>query len=340
MKKVYLLCLLTFVSLRSNTQTFTLTQSGNEPAAGEFEMVWKMDTSAYTGGMPTALSGSAVVWNYANLGAIKHATVSYAAPSAVPASTAFSSCNLVQQDDTVLTFIKTVSTPSPQTEIVGLDIGLGSVNLSNTAIAYKYPFVFGDGFSDNVSGTFDSPFANGTCSGKITTTASATGTLLLPAGKTLSNVLGVKTSLTLTLTAFFTNIGTVKRTVYTYYHASEKYPILSFSYMEVRQLGASSATVSAGIHGNAFVLVGLPEIDRLNESLLQIFPNPSVGEVTLSLPEGVTGLNTLIQDATGRTVSNMPFTSKITTTDLAEGLYFVRVNTSKGALQKRLIVLH
>lgn len=333
MKNLLSLVLL-IIALGNKAQT--LTQTYNEPKVGDYDISWRMDTSAFAGGLPLSVTGSNTVWNFTSLAASSVALTNYLSPSAVPSASSYAGCNMVQSDNGTFTFLKSVTTPSQQTEIVGLDIGLGSVNLSNSAIIAKYPVSFGYNQTDQVSGSFTSTITNGTCSGNIVTKADGTGTLNLPAGVIVTDVLRLKTVLTITLTAFFIPIATARQTYYSYYHSSKKFPVLNIIYTELSTTGGSP-TITAAVNGNYFVVMGLSENSDLSKTELTIFPNPATDKLNLEMRQGLKNATLEIYNGLAQKVYSGAFTNELDLSQLEEGVYYLSVRSENGIVCKKFI---
>src|SRR4051812_584695 len=116
MNKVLIICLF-FVSATHTAQT--LTQSFNEPVIGEVDINYSLDTSAYTTGLPTAITGSNVVWDFTKLaGKFPVIFDSIKSPVAAAGASNQPSATYVQRRGNINSFFK--STASPQrTEFLG-----------------------------------------------------------------------------------------------------------------------------------------------------------------------------------------------------------------------------
>lgn len=325
-----------FMGILLSHSAQTLTQTYNEPKVGDYDIEWRMDTSAYASGLPTSVTGTNVVWNFTSLAASSVALTNYLSPSAVPSASSYAGCNMVQSDNGTFTFLKSVTTPSQQTEIVGLDIGLGSVNLSNTGIVVKYPVSFGYNQTDQVSGSFTSTITNGTCSGNIVTKADGTGTLNLPAGVSLTDVIRLKTVLTVTLTAFIIPVGTARQTFYSYYHASKKFPILNIIYTELSTTGGSPS-VTAVVNGNYFTVMGLAENTGLSNAELHLFPNPAGDKLNIDMKQEFKSATLELYNGLSQLVYSGGFTNELDVSKLEKGVYYLGIHTEKGIIRKKFI---
>jgi hypothetical protein len=81
-------------------------------------------------------------------------------------------------------------------------------------------------------------------------------------------------------------------------------------------------------------------IEPFNTSNFTIYPNPAIENVTITLTESVSGSISII-DLQGNVVLNKSLlgnTSNISTSDLASGVYVVKINSDKGVAVKQLVI--
>jgi hypothetical protein len=232
--------------------------------------------------------------------------------------------------------MKSVTTPSTQTELLGMDIGIGSITLTNTAIAARYPISYGYSLNDPVAGTFSSTILSGSSSGSMITTADGLGTLKLPVGITLNNVLRYKSYLTASLKAGVLSVGSVKQITYAYYHSSQKFPVLTIMYTTLTTINSSTPTVLASVRGNANVVISVPTI-KPGSADARIFPNPASSTLELKLQPGLTPTSIDICDNTGALVYSDVFSDHLDVSRFKNGLYFINIRTDKGVIRKKLI---
>jgi hypothetical protein len=336
--KHFFLVILLLCSVALTSQT--LTQVFNEPAPGDIEVSLALDTSAFTSGLPVN-TGSNSVWNFtAMVGVPPNFDINYLIPSAVSGSSAFPGATVVQVDNPMSIFMKSTTSPTTQTEIVGLLSNTFSATFTNSAIAAVYPISFGTTKTDALSGTFTYSTFQGTCSGNITTIADGTGTLNLPDGISYKNVIRVKSTQSLTANQGLFPVGTMKQTIINYYDASEKFPILSVNYQKLTP--ALGNAISFGyVRANAkSFLVGINEHGFASEAAV-FYPNPTNGTLFLKLPEGVANSSLRIINYLGEEVINLQLTGSKNTIDLRDhpaGIYIAEI-TSGSIRSTQLISL-
>lgn len=86
--------------------------------------------------------------------------------------------------------------------------------------------------------------------------------------------------------------------------------------------------------------VGLAE---LNNELLNVYPNPTTGIISIDL-SGISAIHSIeILDLNGRVIESKNVNAESTTANLSslkDGFYFVRVNTAKGSVLRRVALQH
>lgn len=334
MKKL-LLSLSVFCALSTSAQSLILTKAAFEPIIGDTSRAYVVDTSYYTSGLNVGLTGANTLWTYSNLAASGNISMSaYVDPTAVPASSNYAGCTIVQKQGALNTFYKSVSSPSTQTEFQGINSSSITMNFSNTAVNMRYPFAFGNVITDNFGGSFTFSLS-GSASGNATVIADGTGTLVLPNGVVFPNVLRVKSYQTTNFTALIIN-GNIKQTTYSWYDASQKFPILSINYQTTSISGSGSPTISAQVLGNKnnFV-IGLKE-QELDPSAISLFPSPA-GDL-LKVDAGALKVNSIkLYNALGKEVMHSEAANELKLTTLSSGVYIVEIKTDKGLIRKKII---
>lgn len=343
MKKI--ICIIFVLWGISGFSQVTLQTNTHRPDAGDTLKQYIMDTSGFTSPMPNNISGNNVTWNYSsiiNTGTIT--TQAYVSNTAVASSTNFTGCNLVlSQGGGAYNYLKTVNTPSAQLELLGLDLGtFAKITFTNSAILLKYPFSFGNSFTDPASGTFSAntgtSVINGSATGNFATQADGFGTLIL-GQQAIPNVLRLKSTQSFTLFQSFLPLGTIRSVIYSYYDQNHKFPLFQVQYQTL-SLIAQTPSTTASVRMNAGIpLLGLNE--TLAHDNIRIFPNPSSDLLYLNL-DNVGFYDMEILDMDGRTVLTERFYSNEHATDvrfIKDGVYTVRLrnNASDMMSQHRFV---
>jgi hypothetical protein len=330
-KKFYSL-LLFFLLYGIRSQT--LTQTFNEPVIGDKEYFYNLDTSAYTQGMPVT-TGSNVTWDYTLLKANNPKFQNlYVLPDSVLNSQDYPGCTFVQQG-AFNSFFKSVTTPTTQTELLGIDSPTLTLKLTNSAIVARYPINFGTTITDNISGNFSAFSNTGTCSGKITTQADGSGTLKLP-GITLTNVLRINSVQTLTLfVSTIFPVATAKQSVLTYFHPGNKFPVLSVTNIVITPVSGTATTQSFASGNTDFFVTGVKEY---NPDDIRIYPNPSDGVIHLNIQESLSPTWLTIFSMAGEIITRNEFHNRVDLSGLSKGVYYVEITTLRGPMRKLLVV--
>jgi hypothetical protein len=319
----------------------TLTQSFNEPKVGDVQSLVRLDTTGYLTAVPVATTGANTHWDFSKMKtASNNITSTFVATAAVPSASAYTGCNMVQDNNGSYTFLKSVTTPTTRTEVLGITLPIASINFTNSAIAAVYPISLGSSSTDNAAGTAVITGSTFPASGKMTFTADGTGTLTLADGLVYSNVIRVKTVLSFSITTplFPITIGSVQQTNYDYYDTSEKFPVLSISYQSISYLGGSP-TVSATYAGNAKSFTGVKENVQL-ESSVSVFPNPATNYVSVSTT-AVNGFEISVYNCLGALISKQTATGTQTTLDTftwPAGIYDIILSNGNEKMSKKVVI--
>lgn len=271
MKNFYLM-LLSAGSCFAYSQT-TITKSANDYLVGN-----TINSANVVGTPDNSSTGSNVTFDNSLLTSGTAVVASVSAPSATEL-TSFPGTTVKFDDGNGNSiFYKSSAT---QLEITGAGISGATLNFNaDNAIFVKFPTAFSNTYNDTARGTFSNGAVSGLFKGTITTTADATGTLLLGADS-YSNILRIKTVQSYNLyqssdTTYFFSIGTLTSTIYTYYDNVNRYPlfttttativvpILSINQttsVAVRQVNPTLATVNSD--KNNFKIYPNPVTDNL-----------------------------------------------------------------------------
>lgn len=334
MKHLYLFISVLFLF---NVNAQTLTQSANEPVIGDTSRTHLLDTSAFSGGMPNNVAGSNVIWNFQqlNTGTLV-ITSAYISTTAVSSATDYPGATFVQKQGGLNNFYKSVTSPTTQTEFLGLSSSSVSMIFTNSAIVARFPMNMGTTVNDNFSGSFDGFGFSGNVNGNVSTVADGTGTLNLVDGITLTNVLRVKSVQSLTFTAGFFPIATMKQTIYNYYHSTQKFPVLSINYTSMTQTG-QSPTVTASANGNKNIFVVGVKENSLADGHLSIFPNPAQDFITIQQNLFLNPSEVVIYTQLGQEILRKEYSEKINIANLNDGVYYLKVKTQEGTIVKKFI---
>jgi len=225
-------------------------------------------------------------------------------------------------------------------ELDGLGQGIIEYN-SNNQLLFEFPMSLGTTVTDIFSGTFTANGNTESADGESWVTADGTGTLMLANGVTYTDVLRIKT-----IDTIYTSVNpgvplpvTIAREQFEYYKASESsFPLFSHSTFDVINavFPVTFGVVLSSVNPEGFV--GLEE-STVREFAL--YPNPSTGLFTVSLPAVDSKATIVVYNAIGNIVQSVKPTSLDTTIDLSnesKGIYFVKMQTEVESKTMKVIV--
>lgn len=255
---------------------------------------------------PAAAPGSGganQTWNLSAVPATPSATMTIVSPGSTPCGSAFPSANWAQSISGA-NFNYYVSTSS-QLEVIGESIPAncsGGMTYTDPKIVLQFPFSFTNSFSDT--------YNTGTATGSVTTTYDGYGTLITPAG-TYTNVARV----------IFTDGGST-----------------TYEWFDTGAWGHPLAMIV----GSSTIFFTNPSVGVAETNVAEtarIYPNPAHGNLSVSLAEIPNGA--ALFNAMGMlvmTISPVSETFKLDVSALPAGIYFLKLDTSKGAAIKKIVV--
>lgn len=327
----FLILFLTTISAQTYTQAF------NEPVIGDIDKKYNIDTSAYTSGLPTAVTGSTAVWDFKKLlGAFPVVVDSFISRVGTPAAGTFSTASYAQKRGTLITYFKSSTSPQ-QTELLGAYSPSLSITFSNTAVIANYPISYGYNSVDPVGGSFKYNGTTGVCNGSITITADGLGTVNFANNVSIQNVLRLKSVETLTLTIGIIPFGTFNQTVYNYYKPGQKFPILNVNYT-VYQLIAGTPTITAELYGsnNYFTVAGINETIA-DETTPLVYPNPFSERLQATAAIISDENEFCFFDEGGKLVLKTKSLNVTSIEKLDHGIYFLEITNKRGTFRQKLI---
>ncbi|MBA2612283.1 MAG: T9SS type A sorting domain-containing protein [Bacteroidetes bacterium] len=341
MKKIYFSFILLLTITVSNAQ-LTLTKALNSPVVGDvFIQNYYDSTTAIN-----KITGTNKVWNYSSVvtGTASPNNTTYTTVASIPgASAAFpmatlASFNPPANSSTSYYIFKNNLTAD---EILGTFAGTTATTYSNTEIDMTYPFTYGSSFSD-VSGYSTGTGTNTTSqSGTVTLTGMGTGTVILPGNITLTNCLQVKlTGVATVIDPFLGSPLTITVTGFSYYHASQKFPLASFSYGRISYMSTITNDFSFSINNNVIPAVGIKE--NSNTAFFNLFPNPVSDKITISTDTKLSkDLTVSITDISGKLVKtemiDTDLKNYMDVAGLEKGIYFLTINANGINSRKKFI---
>jgi hypothetical protein len=343
MKKKYFLLLAHVVLVAFCTKAqLTLTKATSEPVAGDTYTNVAHDTN----GVVPRNTGANQVWNFTatskSTSSNAEIAFSYSNAAAISGATAYPGCNLVEVGASgVNTYYRTSAS---QYELMGQSGGNFNFTFTNTAIVANWPIAYGYNNTDVFAGSLVSGTTTANASGNLTVAASGTGTLQLPEGITLSNVLQLKVDQRITAPVTIPGFPipvtvTINITNFQYYHSSDKFPVANLTTQKI-SLPIGSPTVTSNMFINAKqVPIGIKE-NVLNSNNISLYPNPSKNTLFVTL-NGISAAAELeVYNVTGalvQRVNKASIENELNISELTSGMYYLKLSTTRGAVTKKFI---
>lgn len=217
-------------------------------------------------------------------------------------------------------------------EITGIVNPQGSMAYSNNATAIVYPASYGGTVNtDQAAGTVLYGTTTAYFKGPVTSNVDAAGTLII-GSQTYSNVIRLKIFQNFTLyydPTFFLNIGTLQNTMYLYFDATHKFPLLTSTSISINVPSASINQNGEAAQAQSFIFLGNKEIKELGN--FSFYPNPSKDFIQIQSKNNKNG-RVKILSANGNFVSNSKLENGIISVkNLTKGIYFAEVVYEDGA---------
>ena len=311
-----------------------LTKVFNQPILGDVNTKQAYDSV----GIVPKSSGANQLWDFSNFVPNSNTEVSNFISTSAAGGPSYAGANIVESYGSTKFFMKASAT---QYEIIAIRNTNYNLNFSNnSAIQYVWPVSFGYYKSDAFSGTVFANNLNGNVTGNVITSASGTGTLVLPDGTSYSNVLQVKFSLA-AQASFLLGLTTVNINIvnYFYYDMNNKFPLMGIRYTDA--FGAYTSKTAEILVNTS--LVGIN--DENFETTFNIFPNPARDKINVKLSNPNTKECKIeILSVTGQIIETFDYgnateiSENISIINLPSGLYFVKTSLGNKTSVRKLII--
>lgn len=334
MKKTLLFTALTLTFFGSAQ---TLTQA-NEPAIGTDQTMFLCDSFIVNYENTT---GAGVTWDYTGLAAYYGETRNYVIGDATtdPFASDFpTSEKTMVLGVNIATFYTSTASERSSQGFVFSEPTIGDVIATfdvNEAKLLEYPFSNGDSFTDAYSGTLYSPAGTTPLSGEIEVTIDGQGTLNLPNGVSLTDVIRLKSSDS-SYTSTMAGDVIIKRTVYEYYNLSNSdLPVLIIASVEINSLILNNAETIVLYANDPMQYVGVNENTSID---FTVSPNPSSDIVTISGELSNDAVAAII-DQNGRVLMTTAVSngSTLDISTFENGMYFVKISDNGTSTTKTIV---
>ena len=335
MKKTLLFTALTLTFL-GNAQSLT---QANEGAIGTDQTMYLCDSFIVNYENTT---GAGVTWDYTGLEAYYGETRNYVIGDATTDANASdfpTSQKTMALGVNITTFYNSTATERSSQGFVFYEPSLPDPIIAvfdvNEAKLLDYPFANGDSFSDTYSGTLTSPAGTSALSGEIDVTIDGQGTLNLPNGVSMTDVIRLKSSDSSYTSTMFGDV-IIKRTVYEYYNLSNSnLPVLIIATVEINSLAINNAETIVLYANDPLQYVGVNENGSID---FTVSPNPSSDIVTISGELSDDAVAAII-DQNGRVLITTAVSngSKLDISTFNNGMYFVKISDNGTSTTKTIV---
>lgn len=325
--------------------TIGFAQSPINSFYGTNNTIYSLLTSANA--LDHGAGGANQTWTFGSLVSLGTSTYTYVAPTAAETTTYPGTTNVIvttTNDGTTTTVGKmfTKNTAGNNFSITGLNGTDLNINFStNNANLGVFPMVYGYTNTDtNVSGTYNYTTYSGTFTGTLTTSVDAYGTLNLPGYGTNFSATRLKTVLNISLNyGFFTNVGTVTQTSYTYYAPTflpNDFLFRSVTTAAVVPLASIDQTNTTLERSNAAVLL------NSNQDFQSVWiQNPVQNTIEINTSNTIENAAICVTDMLGKTIYRTANTTIDGTFEipvsLSKGMYLITIGNESGNVTKKII---
>ena len=335
--------------LLSGAASAQFTQT-NEPAIGAAQPMYELDESASS---YSNLTGSGQTWDYSGVAGLDNSprVLSVVDPTTTPKGAYFTnSTKAIAIEGFITTYMSSSSTERQSQGFVyidGTDTTVVNIN-SNTELLMNYPMALSNSLVDTYGGTVISTLAPTTfsCTGNNMAKVDGTGTIILNAATTLTDV--TRYMLTDTATATVPFIGNVKiiRTQYEYYTLGSNLELPVFLHSTLSITIGANAPMVQSIVLNQYQPDGFASVDSHTLTGVTVYPNPATETININYYTAEAG-NVSIQvlDVTGKiyfsqnaNASSGNNTFGIGLDGIESGVYFVQIKNSDKQLIDKFIV--
>lgn len=342
MKKLILFFSCTGVSLSMLGQ---MTQA-NEPTVGQNSTMFTCETTTD----PQAnLTGSGITWNFSNLVGLNGQTkvIECIDPSTTPAASYYtSSTKAFNIQGSLTNYFNSTAANRVSQGFVFEEPSFGTVLAvfnTNEQTTVQYPFAFGNSLTDNFSGSlsfdFNGQAQNPTCTGNSYAQIDGSGTLQLPQGTTLNNVIRYKvTDTVFTQVIFIVPIDIeLVRTQYEYYDlANSNLPVFIHTNVKLQQAGGGAPLADQTVVLSSIEPTNFASLEDMNAVEVGVYPNPTSDFIYFS---NLTGQDQVeLVDAMGNKLIVSNGMNSIDVHEIASGSYFLRITRPDQTMIKPIII--
>lgn len=328
-------------------QTWT---AADEPAVDATQTMYLVDT-AITVNIYSNLTGASQTWDFSQLAGYLANDREVIVATGNDLQDVFPDADFVQYIPEFMNIAYTYDDVSGDKLAHGYqlevpDFGLATFTFTDYQKMLQFPMDLGTTFTDDLVGSLNLLANDNPAEGSTWVIADGSGTLLLANGVTHNEVLRIHTldsiyaDIDITEPFPITTAVTVIRNQYDYMKAGTSgLPLFTVVTIDIISgFGAIPGVRLLLSSENPTEIVGK---EKLDFSAIQIYPNPSDGEMSVHLPnfDGQARLD--VMDASGKSVHSILLnagTSNLDWSFLDAGLYFVQVNMNGQVSSQKVLI--
>jgi hypothetical protein len=322
----------------------------NEASIGQNSLMFFCDSSVTS---YASVTGTGVTWDYSQLLGYYGQTRSLDVIDATTSSfnTIFTtSTKGFKVQNAITNFFNSTATDRTSQGFVYQEPTLGVLTAdfsTNNEKMMNYPYAVGNSLTDTFDGMLTFTYAgqpqNPSCTGNVFTTVDGQGTLLLPGGTSMSNVLRYRTTDTIFATVNFLGNNLpieLVRNQYEYYDlANSTLPVFMYTRVIIQAQGGTTPLNKQTIVLSSVLPTAFVGLENTTISNINMYPNPSEGSIHFS---GITGEASIeIFDLSGKKVlskANIMSSTEISTDNIEKGMYTVMLRDATGVHPMTLCV--
>jgi hypothetical protein len=280
-------------------------------------------------------SGADVTWNFSSLeiptwSQEDPSIFAYVNPSEIASSNNFPNSNLAKRSVGSSSQFWFYNANSDSLSYLG-DIFMSSVRFyHDPEIKIKYPFTFQNSFSDSLRSNYTQNGVSYKREGKVTVTADAFGTLILP-DTTINDVIRIKVEESMQISSGNTS-NNFNSLYYYWYKPGIRDYILYYSF--------STSGGFAYLLKTSGIVSSVDQTFNKNNSL-HIYPNPATDKVLVETATWQNNSKIRILNFNGQLIKEQSPCELITTmdvSDLPNGMYFIETENNQQRQIKKLII--
>jgi hypothetical protein len=290
------------------------------------------------------LAGENVIWDFSSLEKTDKTLTSHMiSPEGLANSGIISNSNLVLEEYGNHFYFNASSDIMEQ---YGTVSGNTITTYDKPFVKLKFPFTYGNKVAGFYSGVQKTESSSTPISGTYEIFGDATGTLLLPNGITLDNVLRVKQ----TRTIEYTNGGKINEVTYRWYAENVRYPVLVIiKYITSTSSSVAQTALYAHISNNKKSATEVEYVGSV--SGFETYPNPCNEQITINYNLIKSNKVTIeLYDASGKysktIVNNLKVSSgsqsmviKTEENGILSGIYYLRLSAGGESFTQKIIKL-